>query len=67
MKLEVVENIHVSQNSSTLELESYTTLFKEFKDLFTWTYEEILGIDPSIVIHEIGTYPSAKPVRQDHP
>ena len=29
-----------------------------------WMYEEIPGIDPSIVVHEIRTYPMAKPVRQ---
>ena len=27
-------------------------------------YEEILGIDPLFVIHEIRNYPDAKPVRQ---
>ena len=32
--------------------------------MFTWSYEEMPGIDPSIVVHEIPTYPSAKPVRQ---
>ena len=32
-------------------------LFKKLKDVFAWTYEEILGIDPSIVVHEIKTYP----------
>ena len=56
----VVENIHVGQNSFASELKSYTTLFKEIKDIFAWMYEEILGIDPSIVVHEIRTYPYAK-------
>ena len=37
----------------------------EFRDVFVWTYEEIPGIDPSIVIHEIRTYPNTKPVRQN--
>ena len=27
-------------------------------------YEEMFGIDPSIVVHDIKTYPIAKPVRQ---
>jgi hypothetical protein len=42
----------------------YTSLFKEFRDIFTWSYEEMPGIDPEIVIHEIKTYPDTKPVRQ---
>ena len=40
------------------------TLFKEFRDVFAWNYAEILGIDPSIVFHEIKTYPGFKPVHQ---
>ena len=32
--------------------------------MFSWSYEEIPGIDPSIVEHEIWTYPDAKLVRQ---
>ena len=39
--------------------------------MFAWSYEEIPGIDPSIVIHEIKTYPDTKPIcqrlRQIHP
>ena len=32
--------------------------------MFSWSYEEMPGIDPSIVKHEIRTYHDAKPVRQ---
>ena len=32
--------------------------------MFTWSYEEIPSIDPSIVQHEIKTYENAKPVRK---
>ena len=31
---------------------------------FTRIYEEILGIDPLIIVHEIKTYPDAKLVPQ---
>ena len=33
--------------------------------MFAWSYEEMPGIDPSIVQHEIKTYENAKPVRQN--
>ena len=59
----ISEKIYIGQNSSPEEVQSYTTLFKEFSDVFAWTYEEIPGIDPSIVVHEIKTYLGAKPVR----
>ena len=32
--------------------------------MFSWSYEEMLGIDPSILVHEIKTYPTTKHVRQ---
>jgi hypothetical protein len=37
---------------------------QEFRDIFSRSYEEILGIDPIIVVHEIKNYLDAKPVRQ---
>jgi hypothetical protein len=43
---------------------TYTSLFKEFHDIFAWSYEEMPGIDPTIVLHEIKTYPRAKHVWQ---
>ena len=66
-----LDHVHVVQNFSAEEFEAYTTLFKEFRDVFSWSYEEMPGTDPSIVVHEIKTYPTAKPVkkklRQVHP
>ena len=49
---------------SRADILEYTELFKEFRDIFTWSYDEIPGIDPRIIKHEIKTYPNAKPVRQ---
>jgi hypothetical protein len=60
----IVENIHLGANCSVKEVESYTALFKEFCNIFDWSYEKMSWIDPSIVVHEIKTYPGIKPVRQ---
>jgi hypothetical protein len=60
----IVENVHIGASCSPDEIVTYTSLFKEFRDIFAWSYEEMLGIDPEIVIHEIKTYPDTKPVRQ---
>jgi hypothetical protein len=63
-----VENIFVGADCSPEEIQIYTDLFKEFRDVFAWSYEEMPGIDPKIVEHEITTYPDAKPIRQKlHP
>ena len=60
----VVENVHIDANCSPKEIAIYKSLFKEYHDVFSQSYEEILGIDPSIVKHEIRTYPIARPIRQ---
>ena len=65
VNLDIVENVHIGANCSSKEIAIYTTLFKEFCDMFTQSYEEMPGIDPSIVEHEIRTYPDAKLVRQN--
>lgn len=59
-----VENIHVGKSCSLLELETYCALSHEFRDIFSWSYEEMPGIDSSIVEHEIRMYPDVKPIRQ---
>jgi len=60
----IVENFHLGANCSVKKVEYYTALFKEFRDIFAWSYEEMPQIDPSIIVHEIKTYLGIKPVRQ---
>ena len=59
-----IEHVHIGKNCSMEETEEYRTLFKEFRDIFSSSYEEMPGIDPYIMVHEIKTYPTARPVRQ---
>ena len=60
----IIENIHISASCTSDEITTYKALFQEFCDIFSWFYEEMPGIDPKIVIHEIKTYPDAKPITQ---
>lgn len=46
------------------EIQTYKAVFQELRDVFSCSYEEIPGIDLAIVVHEIKTYPDAKPIRQ---
>jgi hypothetical protein len=64
IKPRVIENVHISASCSTDEVVTYKSIFQEFRDVFTWSYEEMLGIDPDIVVHEIKTYPNAKPIQK---
>jgi hypothetical protein len=59
-----VENVNIGVNCSPKEIMIYTELFKEFRDIFSCSYEEMLGIDPRIVEHDIRTYLDANPSRQ---
>jgi hypothetical protein len=59
----VVENVFTGVDCSPEEIQICTDLFKEFHDVFAWSYEEMPDIDPKIVEHEITTYPDAKLVR----
>ena len=36
---------------------------KENIDVFVWSHENMLSIDPSIITHCLNVYPSSKPVR----
>jgi hypothetical protein len=64
----IIENVFIRDNCSPEEIQVYNELFKEFRDVFAWYYEKILGIDPHIVEHEIRTYPDAKHVwKKLHP
>jgi hypothetical protein len=60
----IIENVHIGASCSPDEIVTYISLFKEFRDIFSWSYEEMSGIDSSIVVHEIKTYPGAMTVRQ---
>jgi hypothetical protein len=60
----IMENVLVGADCSPEEIRIYMDLFKEFCDVFSWSYEEMPGIDPRIVEHEIMTYPDAKSVTE---
>ena len=64
VKLGVVESITIGAKCTQEEITLYKALFTEFRDIFAWSYEEMPGIDPRIVVHEIKTYTGEKPVRQ---
>ena len=37
---------------------------KKSTDVFAWSHEDMLGIDPSVITHRLNVYPSSKLVRQ---
>jgi hypothetical protein len=64
----IVENIHISASYSPEEINVYREIFKEFHDIFSWSYEKMPRINTDIVVHEIQTYPRAKSILKSlHP
>ena len=59
-----IENIYIGEDCSPNEIKEYTDIFKEFHDFFALSYEDMSGIDPCIVEHEIKTYLDEKLVQQ---
>ena len=37
---------------------------KKSIDVFAWSHEDMLGIDPNVITHRLNVYPSSKPVWQ---
>ena len=56
--------IQVDNTLTTSEKDALMALLIEFKEVFAWSYEDMLGIDIDIVQHCIPTDPSIKPVKQ---
>lgn len=44
--------------------EKYVSLFKNHKDVFAWSYEELKTYDTTIIEHKIPLKPDAKPFQQ---
>ena len=40
------------------------TFLRGNRDIFAWSYEDMLGIDPSVMVHRLNVLPSFPPVRQ---
>jgi hypothetical protein len=64
IKSGVVEEITIGAACSPEEITTYKALFQEYRDIFSWSYTEMPGLDPSIVEHRIDTWPDITPVHQ---
>jgi hypothetical protein len=60
----IVEQIIIGVACTSQEIDAYKALFQEYRDIFAWSYTEMLGLDPSIVEHHIDTWPDITPIRQ---
>ena len=54
--------VKIGNTLTSSEKDALVTLLKEFKEVFAWSYEDILGINIDIVQHCIPTDPTMKPI-----
>ena len=56
--------IYVSSLLTPEEERKYFELLMEYKDVFTWTYKGMLGLDPTIAIHRLAIKQGVCPIKQ---
>ena len=53
----------ISLNLNPEEESTLIQVLKEYKDTFAWTYEDMPGLDPTLVEHQLPIKPGAKAVK----
>ena len=56
--------LNIRKIYSKNEQESFVHLCQEFNDVFSWTYDDLKGFDPSLFQHTIDLNSDAKHVRK---
>ena len=45
--------VFISSQLVAQEKEQLVTLLQKYRDVFAWTYDEMLGLDPGLVVHSL--------------
>ncbi|KAJ9704055.1 hypothetical protein PVL29_005372 [Vitis rotundifolia] len=56
--------LRIGSDLSIDERDSLIQLLRAYLDVFAWSYEDMPGLDPSIVQHRLPLLPHARPVKQ---
>ena len=56
--------VKISKSLSKEERGKLVALLREYKDVFAWSYQEMLGLSLNLVTHKLKVDPDAKPVKQ---
>ena len=54
----------ISTPASLLIRQALTSFLRDNQDVFAWSHEDMLGIDPLIMVHRLNVLPTFSPVRQ---
>lgn len=67
INLGIVENprpTFINANLSHEEEMDYMELLMEYQDIFAWSYDEMLGLDPMVVVYQLEVKNKARVVKQ---
>ncbi|KAK4386125.1 hypothetical protein Sango_2483100 [Sesamum angolense] len=56
--------IYINASLNYGEEGTYIALLNEFKDVFAWSYKEMPGLDPKVVVHHLSVKKGARPIKQ---
>ena len=56
--------LRIGTSLSPYEMSRLIDLLRSYLDVFAWSYEDMPGLDPSIVQHRFPILPHAKPIKQ---
>ena len=56
--------VFISSQLTIQEKEQLVILLKKYTDVFAWTYDEMPGLDPRLVVHALNVDPGVKLVIQ---
>ena len=62
--LEEPRPIFIGAHLSKQNKEEYRKFLSENRDVFAWTYEEMPGLDPGVVVHRLAVQDDIRPVKQ---
>ena len=55
------KNINLGKNCTSVEKATFMKLFREYKDIFAWTYKDLKTYDTKVIQHVIPLKEYAKP------
>ena len=58
------KNVLISANLVADEEHAIVKVLREYRDGFAWSYEDMPGLDPTLVEHRLVLRPDAKPIKQ---
>ena len=61
--MEKSRKVYLGVDCTTEEVDQYVALFKEYIDVFSWTYDNLKAYDKMIFQHIISLREEAKPVK----